>query len=138
MEKAKCFYSVTLFVNGENMGGFTLSEDEADTVYDALNEYTDPEQEKDDNPTSTVMAKFNTLWETPVPRTDKMSEYTVFCIEKSRQGTTWVATVKAYNPEQAAWTGRVQCAADWGFKNPEDIHVLSVAEGEVKILQWHD
>ena len=66
MEKAKCFYSVNLFVNGENMGGFTLSEDEADTVYDALNEYTDPEQEKDDNPTSTVMAKFNTLWETPV------------------------------------------------------------------------
>jgi hypothetical protein len=60
--KKKVFYSVTLFVEGESMGGFTLSEDEVDTVYDALNEYEDPEQEKDDNPSSTVMAKLNELW----------------------------------------------------------------------------
>ena len=63
MDKAKCFYSVTLFVNGENKGGFTLSEYEADTIYDALTEYKDPEQDRDDNPSSTVMAKLNVLWE---------------------------------------------------------------------------
>jgi hypothetical protein len=64
--KRKVFYSVTMFVEGENMGGFTLSETEIDTVYDALNEYEDPEQEEDDNPSSTVMAKLNALWNTPV------------------------------------------------------------------------
>ena len=63
--KRTVFYSVSLFVEGESMGSFTLSEDEADTIYDALNEYKDPEQEKDDNPSSTVMAKFQTLWSTP-------------------------------------------------------------------------
>ena len=61
--KKTVFYSVTLFVEGESMGGFTLSEDEVDTTYDALNEYEDPEQEKDDNPSSTVMAKFQSLWQ---------------------------------------------------------------------------
>lgn len=63
MEKLKRFYGVTLFVNGENRGGFTLSEGEIDTVYDALTEYRDPDQEHDDNPASTVMSKFNALWE---------------------------------------------------------------------------
>lgn len=62
-EKKKVFYSVTLFVEGESMGGFTLSEDEADTIYDALNEYEDPQQDLDDNPSSTVMSKFTKLWE---------------------------------------------------------------------------
>lgn len=63
MEKSKRFYGVTLFINGENRGGFTLSEGEIDTIYDALNEYEDPEQGRDDNSASTVMSKFNTLWE---------------------------------------------------------------------------
>ena len=67
-----------------------------------------------------------------------MPEYTVFCIEKSRQGTTWIAAVKADNPEQAAHAGREQCAADWDFEDSEDIHVLGVAKGKVNLLEWND
>ena len=67
-----------------------------------------------------------------------MPEYTVFCIEKSRQGTTWIVAIKADNPDQAWRLGREQCAADWSFKDPSDIHVLGVAEGNIQILEWHD
>lgn len=67
-----------------------------------------------------------------------MPKFTVFCIEQGRTGTTWISDIEADDPDQAWHLGREQCARDWGLDDPSFVHVLGVAEGEVKILQWHD
>lgn len=63
--------------------------------------------------------------------------YTVFCRERGGLGTTWVGYVEAADHEAAVEVGRAQCAADWVF-DLDSIHVLGVAEGDVKILHWED
>lgn len=67
-----------------------------------------------------------------------MPKYTVFCSEKNRMGTTWINCVEAENPDAAWINGRAMCARDWELEDPSELHVLGVAEGEVKILEWHD
>lgn len=67
-----------------------------------------------------------------------MPKFTVFCVEPSRTGTTWISCVEAKTADSAEIRGRIQCARDWGFEDAGDVHVLGVAEGDVKILAWYD
>lgn len=71
-----------------------------------------------------------------------LKTFTVFCRDASNTGTTWIAAVEAEDQEEAAVLGRKQCLDDWTNDNVlidlEDIVVLGVAEGDVKILHWED
>ena len=63
--------------------------------------------------------------------------FTAFCQEKSGRGTIWIEAVKAHNVEHAIAVAREECAEAWE-KEPEDIHVLGIAEGDITILHWED
>jgi hypothetical protein len=63
--------------------------------------------------------------------------YTAFCQEIGGGGTTWISTVEAESVEQAATLARVSCAEDWGHE-PDEVHVLGIASGDVKIEFWED
>lgn len=66
--------------------------------------------------------------------------YTAFCQEDTGEGTIWIDTVEAESLDGAILLAKVACAAEWGdeFYEPEDIRVLGIAEGDVKILYWSD
>ena len=64
-------------------------------------------------------------------------KWTVFCQEASGTGTTWIEAVEALKAEDAKVVGLQQCASEWGYA-PEDIHVLGVAKGDIKIEFWED
>lgn len=65
--------------------------------------------------------------------------FTVFCRQSDGRGTTWIDTVSAESAERAAELGKKSCAADWGWTHRmEDITVIGVAQGDVKILFWED
>lgn len=63
--------------------------------------------------------------------------FTGFCQETSGTGTIWIESVPARNLRDARKEARLRCADAWGW--PTDrVHVLGIAEGEVKILHWED
>jgi hypothetical protein len=74
--------------------------------------------------------------------------FTVFCQEADGTGTIWISSVQARDLEDAKLVGLQECADDWGYSDDpdnedacgtlSDIHVLGVAEGTVKILDWED
>ncbi len=64
--------------------------------------------------------------------------YTVFCREASGEGTTWIGTVYANTPDEAADIGRRQCSEDWEFHDYDNVAVIGVARGDVHIEQWDD
>jgi hypothetical protein len=68
--------------------------------------------------------------------------FTVFCRESNNEGTTWVGAVQARDIEEAGDIALEACAAEWSSDgptwSPDDIIVLGVAEGDVKILEWND
>lgn len=65
-----------------------------------------------------------------------MNTYTVFCQNANGTGTIWISPVQARDVRHAKAVGRKQCAKDWGW--PSNIHVLGVAEGNVRIAFWKD
>ena len=68
-----------------------------------------------------------------------MNQYTVFCRQSNNQGTTWIGSVQAYSMDDAAWMGRETCQRDWDYAYDMDqIAVIGVAEGDVKIIYWED
>lgn len=67
-----------------------------------------------------------------------MQTYTVFCTEHDRTGTTWIGVVQAEGVDHAWSLGRQACADDWLLDDPADVHVMGIAEGEIKIARWHD
>lgn len=69
--------------------------------------------------------------------TKSASPYTVFCQEKGSGGTIWISAVWASSLDEAMNLGRAQCAADWDHLE-NDIHVLGVAEGNVRLAFWED
>lgn len=68
-----------------------------------------------------------------------MSTYTVFCIDKCQLGgTTWIGAIEADSFEKACEKGLKNCAENWEYTRTDDIRILGVAEGNVKILHWED
>lgn len=70
----------------------------------------------------------------------ELADFTVFCRQANNQGTTWIDTVKAHHLEEAMHAGKIKCADDWGYDSWQlnDIVVVGVAEGDVRILMWDD
>ena len=64
-------------------------------------------------------------------------KFTAFCQEESGQGTIWIEAVEAEDLESAIKVAQQECAEAWEY-DPDDVHVLGVAEGDVKILHWED
>lgn len=68
--------------------------------------------------------------------------FTVFCRESNNEGTTWIGAVQARDTEEAGDIALEACAAEWSSDgptwSPDDIIVLGVAEGDVKILEWNE
>lgn len=71
-------------------------------------------------------------------------DYTVWCIEDTGLGTTWIGTVSlpaGATEEQLTEAAKLACAGDWEYDDPSRIHVLGAAlpkDGDVNILFWND
>lgn len=66
-----------------------------------------------------------------------LQTFTAFCQEAGGGGTIWIDQVQAESPELAADLAAINCAADWEFE-PDAVHVLGIARGNVEILLWED
>lgn len=68
-----------------------------------------------------------------------MTTFTAFCQEADGSGTIWISTVEVEddNVLTAISLAREACAEDWDY-DPEDIHVLGIARGDVEICHWVD
>lgn len=66
-----------------------------------------------------------------------MNSYTIFCQQTTGEGTIWIQSVEAADIDAAREEGRLQCSFDWEY-DPEDVHVLGIAEGNITILEWDD
>ena len=72
--------------------------------------------------------------------------FTVFCQEAGGGGTIHIASVEAADLEAAIIAGKQQCIDDWSAGsgpdesrwNPETVHCLGIAAGNIKILHWED
>lgn len=67
-----------------------------------------------------------------------MTIYTAFCQKASGGGTIWIEQVEAADLTEAAVVAKEACAEVWEYDDPEDIHVLGLAAGNVDILMWDD
>ena len=65
-----------------------------------------------------------------------MNTYTAFCQQANGEGTTWIGRIFALTPKDAADVALADCADDWGY-DVEDVCLLGIAEGDVKILHWN-
>lgn len=63
--------------------------------------------------------------------------YTAFCQEKGGSGTIWISQVEAPDTDKAVDAAIASCAADWEY-DPEDVHCLGIAAGNVNIVFWED
>lgn len=66
----------------------------------------------------------------------KLSTYTGFCQSKDGTGTIWIEAFESTR-ELAIHEAKRLCAKAWDV-DPDDIHVLGIAEGDVNILHWED
>lgn len=67
-----------------------------------------------------------------------MTIFTAFCQEADGSGTIWISTIVCEDDVTAAVAmAREACAADWDY-DPDDIHVLGIARGDVEICHWED
>ena len=67
-----------------------------------------------------------------------MKAFTAFCQDLDGSGTVWIASFEAPNLAAAKQLAREKCAADWGYEDPDHVHVLGIAKGNVNILHWED
>ena len=63
--------------------------------------------------------------------------FTAFCQDANGTGTIWIDKVQATSIEKAATVARETCAQDWGC-DPEQVHCLGLATGDVQIVHWED
>lgn len=63
--------------------------------------------------------------------------FTAFCRQANNCGTTWISTVEAESPDEAATVAVEKCATGWDH-DPEDVSCIGIAEGDVNILMWDD
>lgn len=66
-----------------------------------------------------------------------MATFTVFCTDTYGECSTWISAVEARDCAHAKEVASAQCARDWSVE-PDAIHILGVAEGDVRILDWND
>ena len=79
-----------------------------------------------------------------------MQTYTAFCQASDGRGTIWIDTVgvPSLGPdpeitdagaqiEAAKLVARIACADAWGC-DPDDVHCLGLAKGDVEIVDWED
>jgi hypothetical protein len=68
-----------------------------------------------------------------------MNTFTVFCGDNiNAGGTTWISAVQAETVDQACDKAKTKCAADWGCDSPDDVRIVGVIEGDVRVLHWED
>lgn len=63
--------------------------------------------------------------------------FTAFCQEDTGEGTIWIESFDSAGLEEAKEEAIALCAEAWGWP-VERIHLLGIAEGDVKILHWED
>ena len=66
-----------------------------------------------------------------------MRTFTVFCMDSSRTGTTYIGSDEGSTWQEAALKVRATCAEEWSA-SPDEIEVIGVAAGEVNIIVWDD
>jgi hypothetical protein len=66
-------------------------------------------------------------------------KFTAFCQQADGKGTIWIGTVEVEENSctVAAAAAREECAAAWGY-DPEEVHCLGLAVGDVDIVYWED
>jgi hypothetical protein len=66
--------------------------------------------------------------------------YTVWICPSNGHGTTHVSAHDATNEHEAANAALDETLADWELPNAAvtTLHVLGIAEGDVKLVQWND
>lgn len=67
-----------------------------------------------------------------------MKTFTAFCQDADGGGTIWIGPVEADDLPAAMDMAAKQCAADWGYSDANDVHILGIASGDVKIEYWDD
>lgn len=71
-----------------------------------------------------------------------MAKFTVFVRQSNNLGTTWIGCVDAEDINEAADLGLGECVHEWSSDNrqfsEDDLRVIGIAEGDVKILSWDD
>jgi hypothetical protein len=71
-----------------------------------------------------------------------MKTFTVFIREADGTGTTFITSVEAETIEDAKEQALDECSESWGSSGEnwdrDDLHVLGVAEGDIRILEWDD
>lgn len=66
-----------------------------------------------------------------------MNTYTAFCQAVTGKGTIWICAIKAEDVDKASTLAQLTCSVDWSCE-PENVHVLGIAAGDVDILLWND
>ena len=66
-----------------------------------------------------------------------MTQYTVFCRDRSDTGTTWIDSVEARDVADARERAVAACSFDWNY-DPLRIVCIGVVEGDAKVLYWED
>lgn len=66
-----------------------------------------------------------------------MPIFTAFCQGADGRGTIWIESFDAANIEDAKKIAVEECADAWGSE-VENIHLLGLAKGKVKIIHWED
>lgn len=66
-----------------------------------------------------------------------MATFTAFCQQANGRGTIWIQAVEAETLEDAIPTAINDCAEAWGY-DPQAVHCLGIAVGDVEILHWQD
>jgi hypothetical protein len=64
--------------------------------------------------------------------------YTVVAREASGRGTVWIRLVAGRGVYDVMRRGAEMCRRDWGFESVDDVKVVGVAAGDVKMLNWED
>lgn len=66
-----------------------------------------------------------------------MATFTAFCQDVNGRGTVWIDTVQAGSVADAIAAAFIACASAWETE-PDSIHCLGIAAGDVEILHWED
>lgn len=82
---------------------------------------------------------FEALHGKPKPR---LKTWTVFVQEADGTGTIHIQSYRAHSIEEARAKALARVAEDWGGAEcgftPDTLHILGIAEGNVKIVEWTD
>jgi hypothetical protein len=72
-----------------------------------------------------------------VREAEQVSWFTVWVSDASQHGTHFVQAFQAADIEDAKQQALLECAACWGDA-VEELTILGVAEGDVRLLEWNE